>query len=207
MNKKQKNNIILGVIAVAIVGWFVYSYLTKPVYELVAGERPFKGREDASIVLTEYSDFQCPACKATVPLVEYLDETYGANIKIEYRHLPLRQIHQYAYDAALAAECANDQGKFWEYHDLLFGYQPNLAKSQLKDIATKIEGIDTANFNACLDSKARKDIVDADMAKATQLGLQGTPSFLYNGQVVSNRGLLETMIRKDLGLPPLEAAQ
>jgi len=175
------------------------------VYQLeAAATRPYEGRADASIVITEYSDFQCPACKGAVPLISYLNDTYGANIKIEYRHFPLKSIHQYAYDAAIAAECANDQGKFWQYHDLLFGYQPNLAKSQLKEIATLLEDVDTVNFNACLDSKARKDVVDSDLAQAAKLGLNSTPTFLYNGQIVKDRGQIEAMIRKDLGLPPLE---
>ncbi len=204
MTKKERNKIIMIVIAVAIVAWGVYGWVTRPVYDAQAGERPFKGREDASIVLTEFSDFECPACKATVPLVQYLDEQYGANIRIEYKHLPLRAIHKNAYDAAIASECANDQGLFWEMHDLIFGYQPNIGTSQLKAIAADIEGMDTTAFNACLDAGARKDIVNADLSEAAGLGLNGTPSFLYNGQIVQNRAELEPMIRRDLGLPPLE---
>lgn len=205
MRKKQRNQIIIAVLGIAIIGWFGYSVATRPSYDLAqASERPFKGRADAAIVITEYSDFECPACKAAQPLVQYLDETYGANIKIEYRHLPLRQIHPKAYDAAIASECANDQGKFWELHDLLFGYQPNISTSQIKDFAQTIEGLDTAQFNACLDTRARKDLVDEDMKNARTLGLNSTPSFLYNGQYVQNRALLEEMIRRDLGLPAQE---
>lgn len=195
----KKSTIILAVLGIALIGWFIYSGATKVAYTLPAGERPFKGRGDASIVITEFSDFQCPACKAAQGMVKELDTKYGANIKIEYKHFPLTSIHQYAYDAALAAECANDQGKFWEYHDLLFGYQPNLNEANLEKIATALE-LDMASFNACLDTEARKDIVDAHLKEAQTLQLRGTPSFLYNGTYIDNRADLEGMIKKDLGL-------
>ncbi|MCC6638932.1 DsbA family protein [Candidatus Falkowbacteria bacterium] len=195
----KKSTIILGVIGLLLIGWFIYSGSTKVAYTLPAGERPFKGRGDASIVITEFSDFQCPACKAAQSLVRDLDSKYGANIKFEYKHFPLTSIHQYAYDAALAAECANDQGKFWEYHDLLFGYQPNLNDANLMKIATALE-LDTAQFEACLDNESRRDVVEGHLKEAQDLQLRGTPTFLYNGVVVEDRSQLENMIKKDLGL-------
>lgn len=204
MNVKNKNTqLVIAIIAILIIGWLIYSSVNKPQYDAPDVARPFLGREDASIVIDEYSDFQCPACKVANVLVKNWDEQYGANIRINYRHLPLQQIHQYAFGAALASECANDQGKFWEYHDLLFGYQEvGLQVSTLKEIAQNLK-LDTEKFNACLDSKAHKGIVNNDLKKASQLNLNGTPSFLYNGNYVKDRGAIEGMIRKDLGLPAL----
>jgi len=193
----KKTPIILGVVAGLLVAYGIYAYVTRPTYALPAGERPFKGRADAAVVVNEFSDFQCPACKTAVPVVEALDEKYGANIRINYRHFPLR-IHPFAKDAALAAECANDQGKFWEMHDLMFANQPNIQKPQLKKMAEQL-GLKTAEFNACLDSKARQSIIDADVAEGNRLGLGGTPTFYINDVGVGTSGL-EAAVRKSLGL-------
>jgi protein-disulfide isomerase len=203
MTKSQKQNILLGVLAIIVLGYFIYSFASKPTYEAQAGDRPFKGREDAAVVVTEYGDFQCPACAATVPLIDSLYDQYGDRIKIEYKHLPLTSIHPNAYNAALASECANDQGKFWELHDLMFANQNNLNSAGLKNMASQI-GLDTALFDACLDSRARKDIVDADAAEAAQRGFRGTPTILLDGELVTNRAELENMIRVKLGLEPLQ---
>jgi len=200
----KTSKLIFIAIAVIIVGYVIYTVATRPTYNLEAGERPFKGRADASIIIDEYSDFQCPACRSAAPLLTYLDEQYGANIRINYNHFPLRSIHPNAYPSALAAECANDQGKFWEMHDFIFGYQDaGQSKANLRLAATDAE-LDLAQYDACVATKARKSVVDEDLSEASALGLGSTPSFLYNGVYVQNRGEIESMIRRDLGLPELE---
>ena len=78
--------------------------------------RPALGQSSASVVLEEFSDFQCPACKAAQPTVDEILATFGDRILFKYKHFPLVTIHTQAFRAALAAECANDQGKFWAYH-------------------------------------------------------------------------------------------
>lgn len=167
-------------------------------YHNVNAPRPFKGNPDAEVVLTEYSDFQCPACKNAAIFVNGLVEHYKDQIKFEFKHFPLIGIHPNAYNAALASECANDQGKFWEMYDRLFGNQTNLAKDDLKLYASQIEGIDAVSFNLCLDTRAKKDVVDADLNEAQFKNINGTPTFFLNGREVENYDDLGNLIEQAL---------
>jgi len=172
--------IIIGAIWIAIV-----LQQEKVDYQLAAEDRPILGNSQATVVVEEFSDFQCPACRAAVPVVKGIVNKYKNQIKFIYRHFPLLKIHPRAYDAALASECANDQGKFWQYHDLLFANQPNFKRSQLMEYAREL-GLDSEQFSACLQSRARRQIVDADLQKARELNLNSTPTFIVNGQIIRN---------------------
>ncbi len=101
-----------------------------------------------------------------------------------YRDLPLTSIHQYAQEAAEAGECADDQGKFWEYHDLVFANQGALDVASLKAYAQQL-GLDTTTFNECLDNGEQSAEVQKDAADAQAAGATGTPAFFINGQLVS----------------------
>lgn len=138
------------------------------------------GAQDAAVVVQEYSDFQCPACKAAAPEVKRLIQAYGDSIRFEYHHYPLTQRHANAFSAALASECANDQGKFWQMHDKIFEKQDQLTKGNLKSMAGEL-GLDQKSFDACFDSRAYADTVNADMERGKQLGVSGTPTFFVNG--------------------------
>jgi len=203
--KKNTKIIIsfLGVVVVVIlVVWGLNSDASTPNYSNsnnnVDSPRPFKGNPEARVVLTEFSDFQCPACKSAATLVNSLAERYNEQIKIEYKHFPLTRIHTNAFNAALAAECANDQGKFWEMHDKIYENQENLKKKDLKLYASKIEGIDTTSFDACLDSRAKTDVVNKDIDEANSLKLNATPTFFLNGKEVENPNNLENLILEAL---------
>lgn len=196
----KKSQIIIGVIVLVLIGWYGYKAANKVAYEDIDAPRPFKGREDAKIVLDEFSDFQCPGCKSAVDFVKDLDEKYGANIRINYRHFPLKQIHKYALPSAIAAECGNDQGKFWEMHDAIFSYQTSgQTDSNLRKAAQDAK-LDLAKYDACVANKANLSVVEADEKAAMNLNLPGTPSFVLNGKIVSDRAQLEPMIKKELGL-------
>lgn len=184
MAKKQKNfyqtnktAIISVSIIVVLLALVLVNNTLKPEYQEVYNEKPLKGTGD--ILITEYSDYQCPACKGAYFTVERLLEEYDGEISLEYKHFPLRSIHPYAQSSAEAAECANDQGKFWEYTDLLFQNSPALTKRDLKNYASQL-GLNKS-FDACLDSSAKKVIVDSDYSQALKIGLTGTPSFFVNG--------------------------
>ena len=180
MNKKQKSQVIWGaIIVIAIAVGVIYS-ATRPTYEGTAGPRPFKGGEQAEVVVEEFSDFQCPACGAAYPLLKAVADTYGDQIRFEYNHYPLTRIHPNAMNAALASECANDQGKFWEMHDMIFEHQRDLSKSVLKTLASDLD-LDIDAFNACLDSRAYKDIVEADIQEGNERGVNATPTIYVNG--------------------------
>ncbi len=182
----KKFYIISGVLLTIGLIWIIIVWQQEsPTYNLPPAERPVLGNPEASIVVEEFSDFQCPACRSAAPVVKGIVNKYKDQIKFVYRHFPLLSIHPRAYDAALASECANDQGKFWEYHDILFANQPNFKKDQLVGYARDL-GLDVNEFSACLQSRARKEIVDADLGKAKELGLNSTPTFFVNGKAVRN---------------------
>lgn len=191
---------IAGIIVVG--GGIVFAVTRGPkvTYDNVNSPRPVQGNAGSSIVFAEFSDFQCPACGAAFPFVKQLVEKYGASIRFEYKHFPLTKIHVNAYNAALASECANDQGKFWEMHDTLFGNQTKLSASDLKKYAQDI-GLDTTKFNACLDTRAKKSVVDADVKEGTTRKVQGTPTFFLNGTALqfSSYADLDSIVRAAVG--------
>lgn len=192
MNKTQKTQLTWGVIVVIAITIVVAYTSTRPTYEGTPGPRPFKGAEDAAVLVEEYSDFQCPACGAAYPLLKGVADTYGDQIRFEYNHFPLTRIHPNAMIAALASECANDQGKFWEMHDGIFENQKDLSKSMLKSLAGEI-GLDTESFNACLDSRAHKDIVEADISEGTKRGVNATPTIYINGEKINPATIYDTI--------------
>ncbi len=181
------------IIAVVIIGVGVGVGLNmhrgpKVTYPDITSPRPVDGNPSAKVVVQEYSDFQCPACGAAYQMVKDLVAQYHDSIRFEYKQFPLSQIHVNAYNAALASECANDQGKFWPYHDKLFENQSKIGSSDLKQYATDL-GLDTAKFNACLDTRAKKKVVDADIQAGNALNVPGTPTFFVNGVMTDANGI------------------
>ena len=184
--------IILIIILLVIVYYFATA--RKVEYSEMKDEPHLKGNPEASVVLVEFSDFQCPACGAAAPLVKEVVEKYQDKMKFEYRHFPLTTIHQYAFRSAEASECAADQGKFWEYHDKLFFNQDNLKKSNLLLYAQETEGIDAELFKDCLASGVKKKRVNEDLDEARRLGLNSTPTFFLNSQKVDDWQRLMEMV-------------
>ena len=164
--------------------------IPKEIQELnivLSDDDPFMGSADAPITIVEFSDFQCPFCaKFQSETLNQIKERYvnTGKVKLVYRDFPLNSIHPDAQKAAEAAECADDQGKFWEYHDILFDNQVALKVSNLKSYAQQL-GLDTATFNDCLDSGKHKEEVTKDLNDGSVYGISGTPGFLINGQVIS----------------------
>lgn len=145
------------------------------------GTSPTRGKDDAPVTLVEYSDYQCPYCarvyRDTIPLIqkEYIDT---GKLRYVMRENPLEAMHQDAMNAAQAALCAGDQGKYWEMHNQLFDNQRRLSTEDLKSYAEAI-GIDTAAFNECLDGKRHVETVRRDLASGAKLGVRGTPGFVF----------------------------
>jgi len=156
------------------------------VAEVSADDDPFLGNENAPITIVEFSDFQCPFCgkfaEETFPDLKskYIDTGL---VKIVFRDFPLVQIHQYAQKAAEASECADEQNKFWEYHDLIFKNQNALTVNDLKKYAFNL-GLDTNQFDSCLDSGKYEDEVKKDMQDGINYGVTGTPAFFVNGKLL-----------------------
>jgi protein-disulfide isomerase len=158
-------------------------------------DSPFLGDSDAKISVIEFSDFQCPFCAraatGTVSELKNSDLFKDGEINFVFRHFPLSSIHPYAQKSAEASECANRQGKFWEYHDALFLNQNALDTPSLKNYASQV-GLDVEGFNSCLDSGDASDKVSKDLKAATDSGGRGTPYFVIynsdNGKTASVSG-------------------
>ena len=180
--------VVLGIITVVLFGgaiWYSTSVGAKSNEGIVAPETHVKGNPDATVTLTEYSDFQCPACGAFEPVVQDVLNQYGDRIRFEYKHYPL-PIHPFAVQAAIAAEAAGQQGKFFEYHDALFAGQQTWAASQTPQVfflqyAEEL-GLDVATFKRHTKSSLLRDSVKASQKEAQDMGLTGTPTFFLNGE-------------------------
>lgn len=197
----SKNIIAVAIIvgALIVAGAVIYSAKVSPqspgTYDLgndkeseespglsVEGE-PSLGSPEAKVTIVEFSDFQCPFCARytleTFPQIkqEFVDT---GKIKMVFKNFPLAN-HANAKIAAEASECANDQGKFWEYKSTLFRDQQALAASDLKKYAKDL-GLDETTFNSCLDSKKYSDEVSGDLEDGLSAGVTGTPTFFINGE-------------------------
>jgi len=142
------------------------------------------GNKDSNVKVVLFSDFQCPYCKAYFQTLRTTMKQYGDKVLFGFKHLPL-DIHPQANDAALASECALEQGKFWEYADKLYADQAQWGNAQdiqkVKSYAQML-GLKTADFNKCLDDKKYQDRIDASVAEGTDFGLAGTPATFINDQ-------------------------
>jgi protein-disulfide isomerase len=144
---------------------------------------PSLGPKDAPVTIAEFGDFQCPYCGRSEQTLKELRQEYGDKIRLVYLDFPL-SFHQYAFPAALAARCAGEQHKFWEYHDALFANQSKLSSQDLKDTAKALK-LNTKQFDACFDSQRYAREVRADMEQGSALGVDGTPGFFVNGRPIT----------------------
>lgn len=149
-----------------------------------------KGNRDAQIVFVEYSDLQCPACRAYYPMIKQLGDELNDRTAIIYRHFPLTSIHRNAEPAARATVAAAAQGRFWEMHDLLFEKQRFW--SEEKDVETLLKqyandlGLDLARFEMDFTSRATKEKVENDQHSGNRAAVLGTPTFFVNGKRINN---------------------
>ena len=149
----------------------------------IADNDPATGPADAPVTIVEFSDFQCPYCQRVGPTMASVREAYGDKVRIVFRDYPLA-FHQQAQPAAEAAQCAHEQGKFWEYHDKLFANQQALGADDLKKYAADLE-LDGERFTECFDSgRFRQDVQD-DFQYGQSVGVSGTPAFFINGRFIS----------------------
>ena len=169
---------------------------------------PWTGGKDATVTIVEFSDFQCPYCRAAEPALKQIRAKYGDKVKLVYMDFPLG-MHPHAMDAAVAGRCASDQKKFWEFHDAMFADQTKLDAAGLKASAIKA-GLDAAKFNACFDAKPGAAGIKADQAEGERLGVTGTPTFFVNGRELvgaeSEKGFSD-VIDDELAHPKASVAQ
>jgi len=142
------------------------------------------GNKNAKVTLVEFSDFQCPFCQSFKSVIDQVLKDYKDKVKVVYKHYPLTTIHPMAQKAAEAAECAADQGKFWEMHDKLFANQSTLSVDNFKAWAKEL-GLKESTFNSCLDGGKKSDKIAADQQYGDSIGVSGTPTSYVNGNIVA----------------------
>jgi protein-disulfide isomerase len=174
----------------------VVRLLAPPVFgpEVSVVGAPFRGPAAARVTIVEFSDFHCPFCKQVLATLTQLLSRYGEKVKLVYRDFPIDSLHPLARKAAEAARCAHDQGKFWEYHDALFGNAPGASPEQLKAFAQQV-GLDLPRFERCFSSGTHAAAVQKDVDEGIRVGVTGTPAFFINGQLLSGAQPLESFVR------------
>ena len=161
----------------------VVTHLMPPAAEVSLDDTPVWGPRNAPVTVVEFADYECPYCQQIYPEIKKLEKEFEGKISFAFKDCPL-PMHSHAMKAAEAANCAGSQGKYWEYHDVLFGSGNKLEVGQLKENARHL-GLDTARFDQCLDSGAEAKKVAKGLTEAKTLGITGTPSFFINGHFYS----------------------
>ncbi|MBR9699108.1 DsbA family protein [Candidatus Woesearchaeota archaeon] len=183
MKKQQKKMLFWGIVIIAIIGsFFIFK---APDYPDTITPKPIQGNPAAAVRLVEYADYQCPACGAAHPSVKRIVEEFKENVSYEFKHFPISSIHPYAQLAAEAAECANDQGKFVEYGDMLFSNQNRLGRTDLIKYAEALS-LDIDSFKACLGSGKKGKIVSGEYRQGLAAGVSGTPTIFLNGKPIAS---------------------
>src|SRR5262249_55049877 len=147
----------------------------------------------APVMIVEFSDYQCPYCRQVEPVVKDLLAKYGDKVSVAYRDFPLKDIHPQAQMAAEASRCAGEQGKFWEYHDLLFTAS-KLERDALLEYA-RMAKLDDKRFDSCLAGGKYRAHVENDLRDGMQVGITGTPAFFINGIVLIGTQTQQTFAR------------
>lgn len=168
------------------------------VFDINTSGSPFRGPAEAPVEIVVFSDFQCPYCARLVPLLEQVCTLYPKDVKLVFKNFPLRN-HAFSRQAASAALAANEQGKFWPFHDKLFASYTQLNEAKILDIAKEL-GLDPDKFE--MDIKSRKILaqINQDVQDARTVGVRGTPTVLINGKKLREGSLqgFQTQIEKAL---------
>lgn len=175
--------------------------LTQEQIAKLADDDPVQGEANAPVTVVEFSDFQCPYCSRFVKMIMpsiYENYVKTGKVKFVFRDFPLDG-HPNALPAALATECANEQGKFWEMHDMIFNQQTEWSPSEkVADMFAKYAkelGLDTKQFGECYKSQKFASEIKKDLLDAVSVGVNGTPSFFINGKEISGAMPYETVFK------------
>ena len=153
----------------------------------VEAKGPSLGPDDAPVTIIEFSDYRCGHCRNVEPVVRQLLERYPSELRLVSRHYPLNQVSR---GAAEAAACANEQGRFWEFHSKLFASGGKLDAESLQKYASEVE-LDLEAFQTCVDERRFETDIEADLADGRRAGVRGTPAFFVNGIPIKGRRSLE----------------
>ena len=181
-------------------------FLQKPKVEVSYDPTRVRGNPKAPVIIVEFSDFQCPYCQSAEATLKKLLAKYEGRVSLAYRDLPLKDIHPQAELAAEAGRCAGEQGRFWEYHDLLFQNQGKLNHDGLIEEARTLK-LDEKQFDSCLSSDKYKTQIEEDRQAGLRAGVNGTPGFFINGNMVSGnqpQDSFEKVIEAELATPKVK---
>lgn len=156
------------------------STITEDIHEYIRSHNPDTGNRDASVTLLVFIDFECPYCRDAYTTFEQIRETYGPAVHIVFKHFPIEQFHPYAGNAARAAQCADEQGTFWQYYQQLFETK-QLDDQSLMAHARTLR-LNTASFAACMSDESTSRFIAKDIEDALALGVRGTPTYILNNQ-------------------------
>ncbi len=157
--------------------------LQPPAASVPLGKTATRGAQDAPVTIIEFADYECPYCQKMDPDLRKLQDDFKGQIRFAFKDFPL-PMHKHAEKAAEASRCAEDQNKYWEYHDRLFSKDAGLDVPELKQYANDL-GLDSAKFDACLDSGKEADAIQEDVEQGNHLGISGTPAVFINGHFFS----------------------
>jgi len=184
---------------VVIVGIIVGATLIGGDSEVVTAETSnnFYGQEEGVITLTEYADFQCPACGGFYPIISQVKEQFQDQVRFEFKHFPLVQIHPNATAAHRAAQAAANQDKFWEMHDRLFEQQQSWSQTNspadvFKEYARDL-GLDMEQYDAEVGTSETLAVINADISLARKKGVSSTPTFYIDGEQIEDLNALSTV--------------
>ena len=181
--------------------------LAPPYVDVSLKDAYAQGAKNPPVTLVEFADYECPYCQKITPELQKLEKEYGDRLAVVYKDFPL-PMHHTSQKAAEAARCAGEQGKFWEYHDVLF-YSKQLQVDELKAHARVLK-LDGDQFDKCLDNGAEASPVKKSLEEAQKLGLTGTPSFFVNGHFFSGAAdytVLKEMVEMQLASSPASSTQ
>ncbi len=174
---------VLFIIVALIIVWQIYFKSNAAANPAPMDAAPALGSKNAPVTIIEYADFGCPACLYWYKLdvLNQLRTKYGDQIRFVWRDYPV--ITLLSPGAAEAGQCANEQGKFWEFHDTVYQHEGNIQASDLEGYASAI-GLNMSQFNECVSSRRYRDRVNAEMQEAFDYGYNGAPFFIVNNQMI-----------------------
>ncbi|HTD95190.1 MAG TPA: thioredoxin domain-containing protein [Chitinophagaceae bacterium] len=139
------------------------------------------GPSKAPVTLVEFGDYECPHCGRAYPIIKDIQQTMGKQLRFVFRNFPLNESHPHAFMAAVAAEAAAKQDKFWEMHDIIYEHQDSLEMDDLLDYAKQL-GLDIRQFAKDIQDKSTSGKVEHDFDSGLRSGVNGTPTFFINGK-------------------------
>ncbi|GCE02688.1 DsbA family protein [Dictyobacter aurantiacus] len=166
-----------------------YTHLTIPVTDLDHSQGP----ANASITLVQYGDYECPYTRRSTVIVRAIQQQLGDRLRFVFRNFPLTEIHAHALHAALAAEAADNQGKFWQMHDAIFHHQHALRDADLAQLAETV-GLDLQQYTGDMTIRRNLERIEKDVEGGEQSGVQGTPTFFINSRLYSGSWQQEALL-------------